>query len=105
MRASPYGFRDAWQDVWHYSWVAEMSDRLFRLADGSSVPEPELVTMVAVAVYDRGPSVDRCERFEAQLAGYSVVRARGASSWQAVRRLVSEHRALLERRWSGAAGL
>ena len=63
--------------------------------------DPELVTMVAVAVYDRGPSVDRLERFEAQLAGYSLVRARAGSPWHAVRRLVSEHRTLLERRWSG----
>jgi len=79
-----------------------MSDRLFGPADGPTALEPELVTMVAVAVYDRGPSVDRAERYEAQLAGYSVVRARASSSWQAVRRLVSEHRTLLERRWSGA---
>src|SRR5215213_10280556 len=73
-----------------------MSDRLFRLTETSAAHEPELVTMVALAVYDRGVSVDRSERFEAQLAGYSVVQARGGSSWQAVRRLVSEHRPLLE---------
>ena len=82
-----------------------MSDRLFGATDESGLFESELVTMVALAVYDRGPSVNRAERFEAQLAGYSVVQARGASSWQAVRRLVSEHRVLLERRWSGAAAL
>jgi hypothetical protein len=82
-----------------------MNEHLFEPADASRQLDPELVTMVALAVYDRGPLVDGAERFEAQLAGYSVVRARGASSWQAVRRLVSEHRALLERRWSGAAGL
>jgi hypothetical protein len=81
-----------------------MSDRLFGVPDGSSGLEPELVTMVALAVYDRGSSVDRAKRYEAQLAGYSVVQARAASSWQAVRRLVSEHRALLERRWSEGAG-
>ena len=78
-----------------------MTDRLFRVMDETSEAEPELVTMVAVAVYDRGPSVDRPERFEAQLSGYSVVHARAGSPWQAVRRLVSEHRTLLERRWSG----
>jgi len=78
-----------------------MNERLFGPGEASRALDPELVTMVAVAVYDRGPVVERGERYEAQLAGYSVVRARGASSWQAVRRLVSEHRALLERRWSG----
>ena len=82
-----------------------MNGRLFGPTDGSSALDPELVTMVAVAVYDRGRLVDRGERYEAQLAGYSVVQARGASSWHAVRRLVSEHRALLERRWSGGVGL
>ena len=78
-----------------------MTDRLFSAMEESAPPEPELVTMVAVAVYDRGPSVDRPERFEAQLAGYSVVHARAGSPWHAVRRLVGEHRTLLERRWSG----
>src|SRR5829696_5740046 len=68
-----------------------MNDQLFGSAEPSGL-EPELVTMVAVAVYDRGPSVDCAERYEAQLAGYSVVQARAASSWQAVRRLVSQHR-------------
>ena len=78
-----------------------MSDRLFGPADGSCAVEPALVTMVAVAVYDRGPVADRGERYEAQLAGYAVVQARGGSPWEAVRRLVGSHRALLERRWSG----
>ena len=81
-----------------------MSDGPFGPTHRAIESDPELVTMVAVAVYDRGPSVDRAERYEAQLAGYSVVRARAASSWQAVRRLVSEHRTLLERRWSGGTG-
>ena len=82
-----------------------MSDRLFERAGGSSAPDPVPVTIVAVAVYDRGLSPERCERYEAQLAGYSVVQARGVSPWHAVRRLVGEHRALLERRWSGGEGL
>ena len=78
-----------------------MTERLFRVMEDTAQVEPELVTMVAVAVYDRGSSVARAERFEAQLAGYSVVHARADSPWTAVRRLVGEHRTLLERRWSG----
>jgi hypothetical protein len=81
-----------------------MSDRLFGIAGGSGGLGPDLVTILAVAVYDRGPSADRGERYEAQLAGYAVVQARGGSPWEAVRRLVGSHRALLERHWSEVAG-
>jgi hypothetical protein len=41
-------------------------------------------------------------RFDAQLPDYPLVRGLGASPWEAVHRLVSNHRGLLERRWSGA---
>jgi hypothetical protein len=41
-----------------------------------------------------------CERFEAELADYPVVREYGATPWEAAYRLVAMHRALLERRWS-----
>ena len=82
-----------------------MRDRRFGPADRPTALEPELLAALAVAVYHRGPSVDCIEPYEAQLVGYSVVRARGASSWHAVRRLISEHRTLLERRWAGDARL
>ena len=39
-------------------------------------------------------------RFEAEPADYAALREPGDSPWQAVQRLVSEHRGLLERRWS-----
>ena len=77
-----------------------MSDGLFGPTDRAIESDPELVTMVAVAVYDRGPSVDRAERYEAELAGYGAVREAGASPWASVCALVGEHRTLLERRWA-----
>ena len=60
--------------------------------------EPELLT-VTVSVRDRGPALGG-ERFEAELEELSLVRGSGASVWEAIRELVSSHRALLERRWS-----
>ena len=81
-----------------------MNGRLFALDGESCASEGALVTIAAIAVFDRGLLADRGERFEAQLAGYAVVQARGGSAWEAVRRLVGSHRALLERRWSGGVG-
>ena len=78
-----------------------MNDRLFASdGSGSYASGPALVTMAAIAVYDRGPSAERRVRYEAQLAGYAVVRAEGASPWEAVRALLVTHRVLLARRWS-----
>jgi hypothetical protein len=55
---------------------------------------------VSVVVYDRGPSAAHGERYEAELAGYGAVRETAPSPWEAVRALVGQHRALLERRWA-----
>jgi hypothetical protein len=38
-------------------------------------------------------------RFEAELVAFPVIRELGMSPWEAVHRLVSNHRPLLERRW------
>src|SRR4051794_1630897 len=67
---------------------------------------------VVIRVRDRGPEpswhADRrlfgpwC-RFEAELASYPVVRELGMTPWEAVHRLVSNHREVLERRWVGVA--
>jgi hypothetical protein len=40
------------------------------------------------------------DRYEAELEGYEAVRELAPSPWEAVHRLVSTHRGLLERRWS-----
>ena len=84
--------------------IVPIGDRLFEPSACTDAPEPVLVTLAAVAVYDRGRTAASGERYEAQLAGYSVVRDQGASPWYAVRSLVARHRALLERRWSGGVG-
>jgi hypothetical protein len=64
---------------------------------------------LTVRVFDRGfePACDvdgrvcgSWRRFEAELEGYAAVREFGCSAWEAVHRLVSMHRGLLERRWS-----
>jgi hypothetical protein len=52
---------------------------------------------------DRGLFGAWC-RYEAELVGYSVVRELGLTPWEAVHRLVSNHRPVLERRW-GSGGL
>ena len=85
--------------------IVPIGDRLFEPGDRAEAPEPVLVTLAAIAVYDRGQTAAPGERYEAQLAGYSVVRGQGASPWHAVRSLVARHRPLLERRWSGGMGL
>ena len=77
-----------------------MSGRLFGPEGEVGGAERRFVTTVAVSVYDRGPLAERGERYQAELASYAVVRAVGVSPWEAVRRLVVDHRALLERRWS-----
>jgi hypothetical protein len=67
------------------------------------------VATVTLVVYDRGPEPawhrDRSAygpwlRFEAEPADYVALREPGDSPWEAVHRLVSSHRGLLERRWS-----
>ncbi len=72
-----------------------------------------LVAQCSVAVYDRGPEPeyhrDRSlfgpwRRFEAEPEGYAAVRESGMTPWEAVYRLVANHRPVLERRWSGGVG-
>jgi hypothetical protein len=62
-----------------------------------------------VRIFDRGvePEWHRdhryfgpWQRFEAEISNYAVVNERGASPWEAVHRLVANHRAVLERRWA-----
>jgi hypothetical protein len=64
---------------------------------------------VTVRVFDRGDEpawhadggrFGPWWRYEAELEGYAAVRELGCSPWEAVHRLVSMHRGLLERRWS-----
>jgi hypothetical protein len=64
---------------------------------------------LAVRVYDRGPEPEwhKDRRsfgpwwpYEAELVDYPAVREPGMTPWEAVHRLVSVHRVLLERRWS-----
>jgi hypothetical protein len=67
------------------------------------------VVELSMVVYDLGPEPewhgDRSlfgpwRRYEALLPSYPAVRGSGTTPWDAVRRLVGDHRALLERRWS-----
>src|SRR3954468_16752769 len=71
--------------------------------------ERVLASELTVRVFDRGeePAWHRDEelfgpwwRYEAELEGYAAVRELGVTPWEAVHRLVSMHRGLLERRWS-----
>jgi len=71
-----------------------------------------VVTTVSVTLYDRGPEPEWHRdrrlfgpwlRYEAELAGFAAVRGIEASPWEAVNILVANHRAVLERRWSGDA--
>ena len=64
---------------------------------------------VVLRVVDRGPEPewhrDRALfapwcRFRAELSSYSVASELGHTPWEAVHRLVANHRVLLERRWS-----
>jgi hypothetical protein len=57
-----------------------------------------LAASVSVEVRDRGPAFE--DRFVAELADFPALREVGRSPWEAVHRLVGEHRSLLERRWS-----
>jgi hypothetical protein len=59
-----------------------------------------LVVTLTVTVHDLGPAAVGGERYQAELAGYAAVQEAGASPWEAVRRLVVDHRPLLERRWA-----
>lgn len=66
---------------------------------------------LVVRVFDRGPEPDWHRdggfgpwwRFEAEIPDYPVVNELGMSPWEAVHRLVSNHRTVLERRWSEEA--
>jgi hypothetical protein len=69
----------------------------------------QLVSRFTVVIHDRGPAPkppgDRGlsgprARFEAEVVGFAIVREAGISPWDAVSRLVANHRPLLERRWS-----
>ena len=84
-----------------------MSGRL----SGSAPHAAERVPVVSVelVVYDRGREPawheDRSvygpwQRYEAEPADYAAVSELGDSPWEAVHRLASNHRGLLERRWS-----
>ncbi len=88
-----------------------MSGRLFGSASSAVARDGDrvLVTELSVLVYDRGPEPEYHRdrslfgpwwRYEAELASYPAVRGLGATPWQAVHRLVSNHRPVLERRWS-----
>jgi hypothetical protein len=57
-----------------------------------------LALSVSIEVRDRGPAFE--DRYAAALADFPALREVGRSPWEAVHRLVREHRALLERRWS-----
>jgi hypothetical protein len=84
-----------------------VSGRLFGKAPHAAERVP--VVTVTLVVYDRGPEpawhADRglygpWLRYEAEPADYAAVSEFGGSPWEAVHRLVSIHRGLLERRWS-----
>jgi hypothetical protein len=74
----------------------------------------DVATDVVIRVRDRGLEpewhTDRrlcgpwC-RYEAELVSFPVVRELGMSPWEAVHRLIANHRAVLERRWSGQGAL
>jgi hypothetical protein len=92
-----------------------MSGRLVSTDGGVPARDADraLVAQLSVAVYDRGPEPeyhrDRSlfgpwRRYEAELEGYAAVRESGMTAWEAVYRLVANHRPLLERRWSGGVG-
>jgi hypothetical protein len=81
---------------------------------GLTMPDASRVRVVEleVVVYDRGPEPAWHEdrrlygpwwRYKAEVSGYAAARELGSSPWEAVHRLVSNHRALLERRWSAEA--
>jgi hypothetical protein len=68
-----------------------------------------IVAEIAIVVYDGGPEPDWHKdgklhgpwwRYQAELADYPVVRELGTTPYEAARRLVANHRGLLERRWS-----
>ena len=84
-----------------------MTGRLFDEAADAAASAPPL--QVSVVVRDRGPEpewhTDRrlygpWWRFEAEVVGYAAVRELGMSPWEAVHRVIANHRTLLERRWS-----
>ena len=79
-------------------------------ADGVQVADGVELGEVVIRLRDRGPEpgwhMDRklfgpWRRYEAELTGFAAVRELGTSPWEAARRLLADHRALLERRWLG----
>jgi hypothetical protein len=82
------------------------------MSDSSAaVPVDDVLSDVVIRVRDHGPapvrlpSADLIEpwcRFEAELPSYPLVCERGVTPWEAVYRLVANHRSVLERRWSPA---
>jgi hypothetical protein len=77
-----------------------MNDRLFRSAGFARADAQTRVSTVIVTVHDRGLSAPLEERFVAELESFAGLREAGPSPWEAVRRLVVDHRPLLERRWA-----
>jgi hypothetical protein len=80
-----------------------MSASGVQLHDGLELGE------VVIRLRDRGPEPASHEdrrlfgswrRYQAEVADYPAVREAGMTPWEAVHRLVSNHRGLLERRWS-----
>lgn len=68
-----------------------------------------VVAEIGIVVYDRGPEPawheDRklfgpWSQYEAELVDYPVLRELGTTPWEAAKRLLGQHRGLLERRWS-----
>jgi hypothetical protein len=85
-----------------------VSGRLFS-EPAAHATERVPVASVTIVVYDLGPEpawhrerslYGPWLRYEAELADYVALREPGSSAWEAVQRLVSNHRGLLERRWS-----
>lgn len=71
--------------------------------------EPVTVLNVSFVVRDRGPEPEwhKDRRlygpwwpYEATVVDFDAVRELGMTPWEAVHRLVGNHRTLLERRWS-----
>lgn len=76
-------------------------------------PEPPRVGLgdLTVRVYDLGPEPEHHKnrrpfgpwrRYEAQLAGLPAVRATGWSAFDALSRLVANHRSVFDERWPAA---
>ena len=77
-----------------------------RIASRWGVVRVSVESVVAVRIVDHGPEPEWHRgfgpwwRFEADIPDFPLVNERGMSPWEAVHRLVSNHRTVLERRWS-----